>query len=482
MPGQVTAVPVGFRFRTEPTVRQIGDRLIGGRPLRVLQLSPAGLSAWAELRAGRVASPAAGRLARRLSDAGFGHPVPPPGPSPEVTVVVPVRDRPQALERCLAGLDHRYPVVVVDDASIEPAAVAAVAARHGARLLRRGRNGGPAAARNDGWAAVRTPLVAFLDSDCEPDGDWISRLAAHFADPMVAAVAPRVIVRPTGSTAGRHAAIRGALDLGTLPGRVGPGGRVAYVPSAALLVRRAALPTAPFDVDLRIGEDVDLVWRLDRAGWRVRYDPAVTVAHAPPSGWPELLKRRHSYGTSAAPLAVRHPGALAPLIGEPWSLTAIAALLLGRRRCAAAVLLAAVAAERRVRIDAGAGPAGAVGAVLTRAGLTLRSAGTYATQLLGPALVAALVAGSRPGATPPARRLATVVGALLIAPPVATGFSRRPPGNPARFVLAHVAEDIAYGSGVLHGCMRTRTARALRPVVARGPSLRGVGAQEGKPG
>ena len=62
--------------------------------------------------------------------------------------------------------------------------------------------------------------------------------------------------------------------------------RVAYVPTAALLVRRAALGDG-FDESLRNGEDVDLVWRLIEAGWRVRYEPAVQVGTAsPPPGRP----------------------------------------------------------------------------------------------------------------------------------------------------------------------------------------------------
>ena len=48
------------------------------------------------------------------------------------------------------------------------------------------------------------------------------------------------------------------------------------MPTAALVVRRAVLEDG-LDTALRYGEDVDLVWRLHDAGWRVRYDPAVVV-------------------------------------------------------------------------------------------------------------------------------------------------------------------------------------------------------------
>ena len=87
-------------------------------------------------------------LARRLLWTGMAHPVPDGGPGPEdVTVVIPVRDRTAELALCLAGLGE-YQVIVVDDGSRDPAAVAAVADAAGARCVHRAVNGGPAAARN----------------------------------------------------------------------------------------------------------------------------------------------------------------------------------------------------------------------------------------------------------------------------------------------------------------------------------------------
>ena len=111
-----------------------------------------------------------------------------------------------------------------------------------------------------GSRAWTTEFVAFLDSDCVPPPDWIERLAGHFDDPRVAAVAPRIR----------------ASDGGRSPLDMGPGRNVSYLPSAALIVRMAAQPW--FDPALRYGEDVDLIWRLEAAGWRFRYEPDVVVA------------------------------------------------------------------------------------------------------------------------------------------------------------------------------------------------------------
>jgi mycofactocin glycosyltransferase len=143
-------LPTGFGVVIDPGTKQVGeDTLLGGTPARVLRLSRAGRAALAELRSGPVRSAAAGRLARKLTDAGLAHPRPPQlADRPDVTVLIPVRDRPVLLDRCLTAVGRDYPVLVVDDGSLDPAAVADVAAAHGAALVRRPVNGGAGPARN----------------------------------------------------------------------------------------------------------------------------------------------------------------------------------------------------------------------------------------------------------------------------------------------------------------------------------------------
>jgi mycofactocin system glycosyltransferase len=470
------ALPAGFGVVIDPGTRQLdADTLFGGTPARVLRLSRAGRTALAELRAGPVRSTAAGRLARKLTDAGLAHPRPPePASRPDLTVLIPVRDRAVLLDRCLSGLGRDYPVLVVDDGSADPGAVADAAAAHGAALVRRPVNGGPGAARNTGLLGVTTELVAFLDSDCVPEPGWIERLAAHLADPAVAAAAPRMVAVPAGAGwAGRYTTGACCLDLGGAEARVVPGTRVSYVPTAALVVRRAALgPGAGtggvFDPALRWGEDVDLVWRLHDAGWRIRYDPEVRVAHHEPRGWAALLARRFRYGTSAAPLAIRHPGQVPPLVLHPWPALTVAGLLSGRPAVAglgfAGSVLAMRAALHRAKLPAH----GVLPAMVTATRQTWLGMGRYACQFGAPVLAAALVA---PGGTGRARRWArrAAAGSLLLGPPLTAWSARRRSLDPVRYVLGHLADDVAYGTGVWAGALRARSTAPVRPVIAWHP-------------
>jgi mycofactocin system glycosyltransferase len=458
------SLPAGFRIVLDQDTKQLREDLwFGGSPARVLRLTPAGRKAWQELAHGPIVSEAAGALARRLTDAGFAHPVPPEPAAPaQITVVIPVLDRPGPLARCLASLDGRHPVLVVDDGSEDPAAIAAVVAAHGAELVRRDVNGGPGAARNTALEHVSTELLAFVDSDCVTTGNWADRLAAHFADPLLAAIAPRVRALAPDTTAGRYTKAAGSLDLGDRPARVAPRTRTSYVPTAALVARRSALTKiGGFDPDLRVGEDVDLVWRLHAADHRVRYAPDVHVDHQEPTTWHELLGRRARYGTSAAPLAKRHPGNLAPLVLHPWPALTVAALLARRPAIAAGGFAGAVFTMLKT-LKAGDIPTeGVVRAMGTAVHQTWLGTGRYGTQFAAPVL-AALLARRGWG-----RRAA--VASLLLGPPLTRWFADRPALDPVRYTAGALADDIAYGAGVWAGCLTHRTAAPVLPEIAWHP-------------
>jgi mycofactocin system glycosyltransferase len=470
---ETVPLPAGFRIAFDPGTQFVGsDVLFGGSPPRLLRLNAAGIRALEELRGGPVGSPDSGRLARRLTDTGLAHPRPPePGQPAEVTVVIPVRDRPLGLDRCLAALGTGYPVIVVDDGSEDPAATAGVCRRHGARLVRRPAPGGPGPARNDGLALVTTPLVAFLDSDCVAGPGWIGKLAAHFADPMVGAVAPRVRPATGNSAAGRYLAARAPLDLGPQEARAAPLTRLSYVPTAALLVRVGTVPAGGFDPGLRYGEDVDLIWRMIGAGWRVRYDPGAEVSHAEPEAWPAVLARRFRYGSSAAPLARRHPGRVPPLILQAWPAAAVAALLAGRPLTALAAYGAGTGQLVELLREWGVPVTGVLGPMAGSVRQTWLDTGRWSVQYALPVVAAGLARpGGRSRKTRICRRLA--LGSLALGPPAAEWLRSRPRLDPVRFTLGYLADEAAYGAGVYRGALAGRIAAPLLPRIAWRPLAR----------
>jgi mycofactocin glycosyltransferase len=467
---EIVPLPAGFRIGFDPGTQFVGpDVLFGGSPPRLLRLNAAGVRALHELRDGPVGSADSGRLARRLTDTGLAHPRPPElGQPAEATVVIPVRDRAVELDRCLGALGTGYPVIVVDDGSEDCQATADVCRRRGARLVRRPAAGGPGPARNDGLALLTTPLVAFLDSDCAADPGWIARLAAHFADPMVGAVAARVRAVTGSSAVGRYLAARAPIDLGPVEARVVPLTRLSYVPTAALLVRAGAIPAGGFDPGLRYGEDVDLIWRMIAAGWRVRYDPSAEVFHTEPDHWRPVLARRLRYGSSAAPLARRHPGLVPPLMLQAWPAAAVAALLAGRPVTALAAYGAGTGQLVDLLREWGVPARGVLGPMAGSVRQTWLDTGRWSVQYALPVVAAGLARpGGRSRRTRICRRLA--LASLALGPPAAEWLRSRPRLDPARFTLGYLADEAAYGAGVYRGALAGRIAAPLLPRIAWRP-------------
>lgn len=466
-----TALPAGLRIVLDRRARTVdgGAVLLGGAPPRMLSLAPAARDL---LRGGgcTVDGPTSAALARRLIDTGIAHPVSAPAgavpPPSQVTVVVPVKDRVDGLSRLLAALPSGLGgLLVVDDGSVQADGIRAVAQRAGAEVLRHPQARGPAAARNTGLAAATTPLVVFLDSDVVPEPGWLGPLLAQLADPAVALVAPRIVaLAPITGWLGRYEAVRSSLDLGPDPALVVPRSRVAYVPSAALLVRRAAVG-AGFDERMQVAEDVDLVLRLHAAGWRLRYEPGSRVAHDHRTSLRAWWLRKAFYGTGAAPLALRHRGSVPPMVLSPWSAAVGGLLLLGRPRAAlAAVAVSALAAERlsrrltRVRRPRATAARliglGAVGAVAQTADAVTRH--------YWPLAAVACVFSGR------ARR--TVATVALVEGTVdwwrhRDRDERVRPALPG-YLLARRLDDLAYGAGLWWGALRHRSTESLRPTGA----------------
>jgi mycofactocin system glycosyltransferase len=406
----------------------------------------------AAIEAGDMLPPGHEPLTRRLVDAGVLHPEP---GSPtrfgldDVTMVVP------SLGGGLPTGDLPPRVVLVDDGSQPP-----LTAEPTVRVVRRGTTGGPATARRDGLAEVTTTIVAFVDADMVLPEGWWRPLLAHFDDTAVAAVAPRVRSAPAPGVVGRYDRDRSPLDLGPLPGRVAPGTRLSYVPSATLLCRVDAVrDVGGFDPALRFGEDVDLVWRLVATGHRVRYEPASVVEHPPRRDLPAMLRQRAGYGSAAAPLADRHPDALAPAVMSAWS-ALVVALVVARRPVAAVAVAAATGAALQRKLDGV--PAEEAWRLVARGHVgALGQAATAVRRVWWPLVLAAALVSPR------AR--AVLVSSFVVHPLVRWATSRPRSVDPVTAVVVGALDDTAYGWGTWRGMLRSGQWRPLWPRLSGWP-------------
>lgn len=465
------------RLRPDQRLREAndGEFLLGGSPSTLLRLTEAGTARVSQWFDGAPLAQDDLKLARRLAKNGMAHvelitqddlgPEATQQPAPYV-VVVPVYNDLAGLQATLSLLDGCQ-VVVVDDGStvpIEPDELGPTV-----ELLRPEGPSGPAAARNIGLRHVETTHdgpVAFVDAGVEIAVATLDALVRQLfdpvADPMFAA-APRVRSTPGPGAIAAYERLYSPLDLGPVGGHVGPERPLSYVPSACLVMSRAGIEAGRlengdlFDPHLRFGEDVDLVWRIATKG-TVRYIPELEALHRPRRTLAELIKQRIGYGSAAGPLGRQHGSVITPFRTSRWGVVVALAIFSGHPAVAITACLASAEAVRRQLPDD----------LDDRTQHAFRLVGTSHTHTVKALAAAAmrpwwpltLVLGSR--APHAALRL---LGVAAVRRFVGSRHEMVAMTRPANVGLGLV-DDVAYGIGVLRGCMDAATVRPLVPVVS----------------
>ncbi|HYT39751.1 MAG TPA: glycosyltransferase, partial [Acidimicrobiia bacterium] len=270
---------------------------------------------------------------------------PPPvgaAPPPAVTVVIPAYNEERVIAKAIAAVARLDPapaeVIVVDDGSTDATAeVAATAARvaftasrrtGGIRFrLVRQQNLGKAAALNHGFLLATTPVAVVIDADTLVSPGLLGAFAPHFADPRVGAVAGNVKV---GNRRNLLAALQAleyvvALNLDRRAQDVARA--MAVVPGAAGAFRVAAVRQVGGYQRDTVVEDADLTAALQRAGWRIPYEPAAVAWTEAPERLADVVRQRRRWSYGTVQVVAKHRGALLEpgagnigLVGLPWNL------------------------------------------------------------------------------------------------------------------------------------------------------------------
>ena len=393
---------------------------------------------------------------------------------PSVTVVVPTRDRADDLEECLGALAHldyprdRLEVIVVDDGSVDPAAVAEVVGRYEGRLLRNENNRGPAYSRNRAAREATGEILAFVDSDCVAGSGWLRELTPYFSWDRVGAVGGRTIGYYTESRLDRYEEVASPLDMGRHPRFEARGTGTFYVPTCNLLVRRSVYEDiGGLREDLLVGEDVDLCWRIRARDDYLVYAPEGVVRHKHRDHLGAMLRRRAEYGTSEATLYALHPDKRKrfPVAPAPAATAVLlSAALVGLEPRLLPFCLAPPLYDggrrtlslRRTGIDV---PGRRVWSSVLRGHLSMVYFVYFhlVRYYLGPLAAAGLVA---PGVW------LLAVTALLYSGGVDYA-TRKPRLSYPTYLGYYLAEHAAYQGGVIAGCVRSRTFRSYLLAVQR---------------
>lgn len=209
-----------------------------------------------------------------------------------LSIVIPTHQRWDLLHICLVAVLRHAPagteVIVVDDASPGDRVKQEVGAFPAVQHVRLSRRSGFAAAANAGIRRSRGDIVELLNDDTEVQAGWAAAALAWFADPNLAAVAPLVLAWPDGN---RIDSAGDRYYLGGVAGKRGHGQPLHpdYLRPTAVFGASASTAFYRRSALERVGlfpesfgsyfEDVDLAFRLRRAGFTAMFEPRSRVLH-----------------------------------------------------------------------------------------------------------------------------------------------------------------------------------------------------------
>jgi O-antigen biosynthesis protein len=234
--------------------------------------------------------------------------LPPPLPRyPRVSVVVCAYNAERTLDQCLASLatvDYPdYEVILVNDGSRDR--TLEIAEAHGFCRIISQANQGLSAARNVGAEAATGEIVAYTDSDCVVDPDWLTYLVAKMeANGLTACGGPNlpppedglipsvVAVAPGGPT---HVLISDEM--------------AEHIAGCNMAFRRdVLLELGGFDPIYRAaGDDVDICWRFQDAGYVIGFSAAALVWHFRRNTVTAYCNQQRGYGKAEALVYGKHP-------------------------------------------------------------------------------------------------------------------------------------------------------------------------------
>lgn len=229
---------------------------------------------------------------------------------PRVSIVVPARNAASTISEQLHALGRQidappHEVIVVDDSSQDDtAAIVSRAARGNdrIRLVRTSKSLGVNAARQAGAREATGPLILYCDADDVVDEHWVGEMASALATADL--VGGRIDEHLLNRTVPSKYRTPAMLDLPTLDISA-----MRFVPGCNLGIRRSVL-TAVGGWDVMFpasvgGDDVDLAWRCQLAGYRVGFVPTAVVHYRYRRTLRDAAAQSFRYGKSVPTIFVR---------------------------------------------------------------------------------------------------------------------------------------------------------------------------------
>lgn len=232
---------------------------------------------------------------------------------PLVTVIVPARDEEQTIGATISAiLDMDWPrlaVIVIDDGSRDATAEAlrAFSDNPSVSVISHEEPRGKSESLNEGFAAADSEIVLIMDADAAPASNVLNRMVPYFIkDNDVAAVTGNPRVVNARSLWGKLQAIEFTSTISALRRGQSAWGRINTISGVLSVLRRDVVLAVGGFSSLHPTEDIELTWRLHRAGYRCVYEPAALVAMRVPENLRQWWHQRYRWSSGLVRVLQAH--------------------------------------------------------------------------------------------------------------------------------------------------------------------------------
>ena len=223
-----------------------------------------------------------------------------------VSIIIPVRNGESTIEKCISSLktlhypEERLEIIVIDDGS-QDNTLTILKRIKGIKILQAS-GIGPSGARNIGIKEAKGTFVAFTDADCIVDKEWINELLKCFTSEDIAGVGGNQLSPEDALPLERkvHLFLKAMGFLGGYTKCIKGITEVNHNPTCNSMYRKSIFSTAGyFDERLWPGEDIDMDYRIRKAGFKIIYNPDAIVYHYRPKSFIEFARMMYRYGKTS---------------------------------------------------------------------------------------------------------------------------------------------------------------------------------------
>ncbi|WP_151765021.1 poly-beta-1,6-N-acetyl-D-glucosamine synthase [Acinetobacter soli] len=233
---------------------------------------------------------------------------------PMVAVLVPCFNEGDNAEETIThalGLDYpNFEVIAINDGSSDNTAevLNCLAEQHEKlRVVHLAQNQGKAMALQAGSLLTEAEILIGIDGDALLDSHAASWMVRHFQqDPTVAAVTGNPRIRTRSTLLGRIQVGEFSSIVGMIKRAQRSFGRLFTVSGVITAFRKSAVHEVNYWSPNMLTEDIDITWKLQRAGWDIRFEPNALVWILMPETFTGLWKQRLRWAMGGAQVLLKN--------------------------------------------------------------------------------------------------------------------------------------------------------------------------------